>query len=149
MFGSKAELVHVLFEFESEDAHGHRTRLVSISPVVDRTQAEARLAAYGLTSEVNAVRLSDTASSRVVAARRVHDARECAIKMIRKSRCRTARDAARIGREVAVLRRLRHPSIVPLLECWHSADHVCLVFPRHATDLFDFSTPHRDGMPVE
>ena len=97
----------------------------------------------------DAVRLSDTASSSVVAARRVHDARECAIKRIRKSRCRTARDAARIGGEVAVLRRLRHPSIVPLLECWQSADHVCLVFPRHDTDLFDFSTPHRDGMPVE
>lgn len=149
MFGSKAELIRVLFEFESEDTPGCRTRLASIPPRIDRTQAEARLAAYGLTSEVDAVRLSDTASSSVVAARRGHDARECVIKRIRKSRCRTARDAARIGGEVAVLRRLRHPSIVPLLECWQSADHVCLVFPRHDTDLFDFSTPHRDGMPIE
>ena len=71
------------------------------------------------------------------------------IKQIRKSNCRSLRAVKRVDREIRILKFLRHPGIIPLLDTWQSREHVLMVFKEYKVDLFGFMDPYKNGVCEE
>ena len=138
-------MAHLLFEV---CAAGH-AGLPSMPHMLQGVDAQHKLAEYGMDTpdEPTTIWTSSLAEGRLVV--RQSDGLRCCVKMVDKSKCRTLRAAQSANREIKIVSRLQHPAVLPLLECWHSANHVAQVFHFYPTDLFSFTSPYGGGMPEE
>ena len=62
-----------------------------------------------------------------------------AIKVLEKRRMKAADDIERVGREIAILKKLKHPHVVRLWEIVYTADRICLAMEFAAKgELFQY-----------
>jgi len=114
--------------------------------MLSKGDAHLKQVQYGLDSDNGCV-IWKSALSVVRSQTRRSDRMPCVVKMIRKANCRKINSVRNLNREITILEKLDHPSIVPMIDHWHEQDYVCMVFQLHQQDLFGLSNGYGNGMP--
>jgi len=138
----KSELTRVLFETCVSDP----APMLSLPVMLGDNESSHKFAAYDMADGLERWRSSLSVVRSVV---RRSDKLPCVIKQIRKSNCRSLRAVKRVDREIRILKFLRHPGIIPLLDTWQSREHVLMVFKEYKVDLFGFMDPYKNGVCEE
>jgi len=139
----KDELTHVLFD---QLVDRQASRFTSIPMMQPMDEAKRKHACYGMCHGDDRV-IWKSALSEVRSVTRQSDEMPCVVKMVKKGNIRKLSVARNLNREIMILRKLDHPSIVPMLDTWHERDFVCMVFRRYSQDLFGLSNDYGNGMP--
>ena len=65
--------------------------------------------------------------------------KKVAIKVLEKRRMKAADDIERVGHDIAILKKLKHPHVVRLWEIVYTADRICLAMEFAAKgELFQY-----------
>ena len=47
----------------------------------------------------------------------------------------------------SILKTMKHPFIIPLIDAWHEPEFVCMAFKLYRQDLFELANDYGHGMP--
>ena len=138
-------MTRVLFETCVSDP----APMLSLPVMLGDNESSHKFAAYDMAGPQDGLERWRSSLSVVRSVVRRSDNLPCVIKQIRKSNCRSLRAVKRVDREIRILKFLRHPGIIPLLDTWQSREHVLIVFKEYKVDLFGFMGLYKNGMCEE